>query len=230
MPVTGADSLRKALRILDLFTVRTPEWGSSEVARRLELPVSTANRVLQALAEAGYLVRRPAGRYRLGPAAVRLGERAAKTFDIRDISRPVLTELTRVTAETSIFALPDASTGLPVIADLVDSPHPLKVTFPVDHVLPRDNGSIATVFDAFFADEHEPAVDPQKVRAARTDGYAVSVSQTDSQSWGVAAPFYHGDRDAIGIVAVIAPLARFSDAALAAALDAVRNASPKETD
>jgi len=225
MPQPGADSLRKALRVLELFTPRRPDWGTAEVSRELDLPVSTANRILLALAESGYLVRGAGGRYSLGFAAVRLGERAAATFDIAALARPALQWLVRQTGETAMFVLPDSRTGRAVVAEFIDSPHPLKVTFPVQHEIPRDAGSIATIFDAFFPQVHQPVIGEERLRAARAQGYALSIEETGSGGWGVSAPFYDQTGRLIGIVALMAPMARLTEETKSRAVALVLSAS-----
>jgi DNA-binding IclR family transcriptional regulator len=225
MPQPGADSLRKALRVLDLFTPRRSDWGTAEVSRELGLPVSTANRILLALAESGYLARSAGGRYRLGLAAVRLGERAAATFDIAALARPALQWLVQTTGETAMFVLPDSRTGRAVVAEFIDSPHPLKVTFPVQHEVPRDAGSIATIFDAFFPNVHEPVIDEERLRTTREQGYALSVEETGTGSWGVSAPFYDQTGQPVGIIALMAPMARLTDETRSRAVELVMSAS-----
>lgn len=70
-----AKVLLKALDILALFDQSRPEWAEHEVARALDLPTSTAHRLLGSLRDRGYVVRMTSGRYRLGPTAIALGRR-----------------------------------------------------------------------------------------------------------------------------------------------------------
>jgi DNA-binding IclR family transcriptional regulator len=73
-----AKVLLKALDILALFDDARPEWAEHEVARALDLPTSTAHRLLRSLRGRGYVVRTTSGRYRLGPAAMALGRQASE--------------------------------------------------------------------------------------------------------------------------------------------------------
>jgi IclR family transcriptional regulator, KDG regulon repressor len=62
----------KAARVLALFTDEKAEWGVSEVGRAMDLPKSSAHSLVAALAAAGFLVRTPENRYRLGWQMLRL--------------------------------------------------------------------------------------------------------------------------------------------------------------
>ncbi len=53
--------------MLDCFTAESPELGLSEIAARLEMPLSTAHRLLGALETLGYVAKDAnSGKYRLG--------------------------------------------------------------------------------------------------------------------------------------------------------------------
>ncbi|HEV8020814.1 MAG TPA: IclR family transcriptional regulator [Candidatus Lustribacter sp.] len=58
--------VRRALRILDLFTPEAPVWGISEIARQMQLPKSNVARLIADLRSEGYVVRDERRRYRLG--------------------------------------------------------------------------------------------------------------------------------------------------------------------
>jgi IclR family transcriptional regulator, acetate operon repressor len=94
-------ALDRAFAVLDLFGADRPEWGTSEVARAAGLPVPTAHRILTALTGRRYLARdEQTRRFRLGPAALDLGDRARAMVDLRQVALPVLRRLARETDET----------------------------------------------------------------------------------------------------------------------------------
>src|SRR3972149_750299 len=67
----GAESpkvLERALRVLDLFTERRPEWTAAEIGSAVGLPVSTTYRIVRALESRGLL--RQAARGPLPPPGV----------------------------------------------------------------------------------------------------------------------------------------------------------------
>lgn len=62
----AVQTVRKAGRILNLFSLARSEWGVSEVAKELEFPKSSTSSMMAALAEQGLLRRTSERRYRLG--------------------------------------------------------------------------------------------------------------------------------------------------------------------
>jgi DNA-binding IclR family transcriptional regulator len=70
----GAQSIYRTLGILDCFADTDQDLSASEVARRTAVPLSTTHRLLQVLAETGYLEQDSGNaRFRLGPATVEIG-------------------------------------------------------------------------------------------------------------------------------------------------------------
>lgn len=69
----GAQAVQRALDVLHCFHDNGPDLSASELARRLELPVSTAHRLARTLLGAGFLEQDArTSRYRLGPAVTEL--------------------------------------------------------------------------------------------------------------------------------------------------------------
>jgi IclR family transcriptional regulator, acetate operon repressor len=98
--------LDRTFSILELFDEERPEWTTTEVARTLDLPVPTSHRILTALARRGYLSQHEeTKRFRLGIAALRLGDRARSVVDLRSLSLPWLRRLSRDTGETSLLTV-----------------------------------------------------------------------------------------------------------------------------
>jgi len=75
-PAVGPKGVQSGARVLDVlscFTTDHLEWGVSEIAEYLGLVKSAVHRFLQTLEEAGYVERTPSHRYRLGVAALEIG-------------------------------------------------------------------------------------------------------------------------------------------------------------
>jgi len=66
-PRQGAQTVDRALAVLDLFQHEEPDISLTEIARRLKLHLSTAHRLLASMEAHGYVQRTPrSGHYRLG--------------------------------------------------------------------------------------------------------------------------------------------------------------------
>lgn len=93
-------TIRKAGRVIGLFTPDHPEWGVSEVAAALAMSKSAAHAVLASLAEAGFLRRTGTGRYRLGWRLIDLGQVLSETTLFRVEAVPVMENLVARYGET----------------------------------------------------------------------------------------------------------------------------------
>jgi DNA-binding IclR family transcriptional regulator len=112
-----AASVRKAIRVLDLFSVEQPEWGPSEVGAELGIAKSTAHGLLAELARAGLTERLPGGRYRLGWRIVGLARTTLATSRLRDAAGPLIRELSRHFGETVHLAARAGDSALYVTSE-----------------------------------------------------------------------------------------------------------------
>ncbi len=95
----GEKSLSKAFEILEAVGRSRCGLRGPEVAAALDMPVSTAFRMLKFLADRGYL-RKSGPDYTLGPGLARLGTAARGQNPLGQLARPFLAELSEATGET----------------------------------------------------------------------------------------------------------------------------------
>lgn len=117
-------SVRKAMELLSCFTRDAGSWPLSDLARRLELPKSTAHNLLRTL-QSFDLVRQDADSraYRLGPRAMELGLIFARQNEILAQARPVLRRLAELSGETVKLGI--LSNEQVLIVAAVESAHQL---------------------------------------------------------------------------------------------------------
>ena len=105
-PKPSFQVLERTFSILELFDQERPEWSTTEVARRLGLPIPTVHRILAALRRHGYVTQHEeTKRFRLGIAALQLGDRAREVVDLRSIALPALRRLSHETGETALLTV-----------------------------------------------------------------------------------------------------------------------------
>lgn len=140
----------RALEILLTYTETRVEWGASELAAELGLSTSSAQRMLAALAERGFLRRVPyTRRYRLGPALWRMSNLWERTGGLSALANPVLEPLVEATGRTAVFAIPD---GLHVrVVGSVDGPlGPARAHSFMNGLYPAHAGVAARAYFAFL--------------------------------------------------------------------------------
>jgi DNA-binding IclR family transcriptional regulator len=103
-------SVKKALELLDRFTVERPELSLAEISREVDAHKSSVFRVLTTLEAAGFLEKdSQSGKYRLGLRILDLAGRVLGRYDIRQIAAPFMEELARETGEVIHLAVLDGA-------------------------------------------------------------------------------------------------------------------------
>ena len=86
-------TMKKAMRLLDLFSLQRLEWGVSEVAKALGFPKSTTSELMSDLADQRLLSRSTKGKYRLGWRLFELSQTLLDTTEFKNEARRVMEEL-----------------------------------------------------------------------------------------------------------------------------------------
>lgn len=103
-----SQSIKKAMKVLNLFSLERPEWSVSEASKTLNLPKSSTSELMSGLAEERLLSRTAAkGRYRLGWRLFELSQTLLDTSEFRINARKVMQELVRSWGETVHLAVLD---------------------------------------------------------------------------------------------------------------------------
>jgi DNA-binding IclR family transcriptional regulator len=122
-------ALSNAVSILRWLRQHGPDAGVSEVAQALELPKSTASRVLKDMAAHGLLERDPSSaRYRVGMLLLEVGRHYGAGQPLLEAADAALAELTRRTGYATGISLLDG-TDVVVLRSRAGS-HPLRVVTP----------------------------------------------------------------------------------------------------
>ena len=95
------------MRILESFTESVPEWGVTELSRRLSMSKSTVSEILRTLAAFDLVEQSPASsRYHIGLRALELGFLASSALVLRDVAIPHLETLKAQTNRIVYLAVP----------------------------------------------------------------------------------------------------------------------------
>jgi DNA-binding IclR family transcriptional regulator len=196
--------MRAVQRILGIFESFTPDADSltlQEIADRIELPKSTAFRIVQSLEQAGYLVRLENQQYCLSFRFTRLAGMVKSTLGIREIARPVMAELSKTTKET--VSLHTISGRNRVCIDVINGVSPLRSVVQPGEQIPLGSGSAARVLLAYMTPtEQSPLLTAlaRSTKRPKTE-LAAELAQVRSQGYAVS----HGER-LLGVSAVSAPI------------------------
>jgi DNA-binding IclR family transcriptional regulator len=221
--------LDRAFTILEAFTEFRPEWSTSDLARFLELPIPTVHRLLGALARLGYVTRdAQTRRFRLGGAAMQLGERARAVSDLRALALLPLRRLSEAADETAVLTVLSPERDRSVCLERVETSQPLRLSVQPGSQLPLHAGASQKALLAFMPEREidrlldqpleqlctatitEPRQLRRDLEAIRERGWASSYEETNLGVWGIAVPVISED-DVVCAVGIAGPSARLSD-------------------
>ncbi|MBW5445267.1 helix-turn-helix domain-containing protein [Cohnella sp. CFH 77786] len=110
MPIIQA--LDRALRILDLFDEHNRELKITEISSRIGLHKSTVHSLLKTLQMHRYIEQDENGLYRLGMRLLEKGQSILQGFDIREVAKPYLQQLSDQTGQTVHLVIRDGGEGV----------------------------------------------------------------------------------------------------------------------
>jgi IclR family transcriptional regulator, KDG regulon repressor len=145
-------SVGNAARVLKEFSRTDRELGVTQLARRLDLAVSTVHRLLVTLCAEGLLERgEGSGTYRLGLKMYELGVTVFPNLDLHEAARPVLASLRQSTGETVQMGVLDYLEV--VYIERLESPQTLRMFNQAGHRLPAHATSTGKVLLAHLPTE-----------------------------------------------------------------------------
>ncbi len=93
-------SVQKAMEVLKIFSIDTPELSLTEISERMNLHKSSIFRILNTLVLSGLVEKDPVtNRYRLGLLLLDLANQVLNRYDLRDRTGPYLEALAQETGE-----------------------------------------------------------------------------------------------------------------------------------
>lgn len=223
----GAQTVYRALNILESFTLDRPTLTLAAVSETVGLTVPTTHRLLKALLGKEMVVWDPLSRrYSLGAGVMRLASVIIQRDGVVEVARGGLERLRDVTGETvALFRL--VGDERVCIVEL-PSPHPIRMTSGVGRSYPLFAGASGKAILAWLPKEFaqrviEAAVRDEKLTQhrgqsltielgqIRASGYAMSTGEIVSGSSAVGAPILVSGRTVIGAINVTGPADRFDE-------------------
>jgi DNA-binding IclR family transcriptional regulator len=221
----GVKSLRKAMRVLECFSLQEPRLPLTDIARKVGLPLSTTHRILATLRDVG-IVEQEGDRdlYRLGLKLLELGSMVLANMEVHREALPCIEELARETGETVHLGVFDGSQVVSI--EKMDSPHGLASNVTIGKGAPAYCTSVGKALLAF---QPENVVDhvcrlgltkftPQTITHSeklrkelaqvRAQGYAVDNAEHQPDVRCVAAPIRNHSGNVIASLSVSGPATR----------------------
>lgn len=220
-------TVSRTLHVLQCFSEQQ-EWRVGLLAQRLNLPRSTAHRLLNLCRAQGFVESDGVGVYRAGLGLYRLAGRLSFQMPMRRIATPLLTEFTRTHSEASLLTVVDRTAMKAFFAAKAEPSAPMRYIIKTNALAPLGWGASARAILAFMSEGEiaevvrraEPSpmdgrpLDVKELTRAlpkiRAKGYAITQNQTTPGGVGIAVPFFDAAGDVAGNVCVTVPVFRFT--------------------
>lgn len=202
----GVAALDRAIAILGAFTTADRSLSLAEIATRTGLYKSTILRLAGSLLRAQLLDRLEDGRYRIGPAAFRLGALYQRSVVAADILLPVMRDLADQSWESVAFYV--RAGAVRTCLYRIESKHPIRYTVREGDVLPLGSGSGGRVLSAFCGEAGEP------YETIRRTFHFIALGDRDPETAGVSAPVFGPGGALLGALTLAGPRSRVDRAFL----------------
>ena len=221
-------SLEKGLAVLRAFSARRRTMTLADVAEATDITKSSAQRMVFTLEKLGYVRKHPkTRRYQLTPRVMEIGFNYLAAHSLIDVANPFLSELTKVTTETSCLTEPD---GLDMVyvarfvsAQFVPVHMPIGSRIPMYctasgraflSALPEDEArALIEASDRVAHTMHtRTGVDEilQELRQARQQGFATNAEELFLGDMTIAAPVLGSQGRPVASVHIVAPTSRWT--------------------
>jgi DNA-binding IclR family transcriptional regulator len=237
-------ALERALDILEVFTLTSPELSLHEISSRVRLPKSTTLRLLTVLEMRGYIERSPeTERYRLGVRAFEVGSIYVQNMALETEVRPFLEQLSKECNQTANLAI--LHRGEVVHLAVVPPPRPIRFYAVVGQRERAHLTALGKVLLAYQLSDEDltrfvaeyglprrtpnTITDLQQLRdhlqQVREQGYALDNEESFIGLKCVAAPVYNEMRQVVAAVSISGPAYEFSHDILKQYISSVKRAA-----
>lgn len=199
------NTLIKGLKLLEVLAYQVRPMGVTELAAATGMPKSGAHRLLQALLDESYVVRRSEGNYAASMKLWEIASAALPGFDLCRRARPVMEALATQTRETAHLAVLDGDQVVYVHKVVgrnnADSSAPVGTRAPA-HCVATGKAMLAfktkerllQAASALHPITYRTVTDPEtfltQMQTIRRNGYAITAGEWREAFSGVAAPVF----------------------------------------
>jgi DNA-binding IclR family transcriptional regulator len=237
------ESIKRAIQVLNSFTLNEKELGVTELSKRLNLHKSTIHRILITLEDEGFIVKNQiTQKYYLGMKLFKLGNILQNQMEIRSLALPIMKELAQKTEES--IDLNIVSDGKRVSIEKVESSQDIRHIIQLGKSLPLYCGGSGKALLAFLPEEEidrfiketkleklgpNTITDPEKLKGhlikIKKNGYAISFEERLLGSISIAAPIKDYSGKLVASLSVSGPISRFNKKKISLYISLVKEAT-----
>jgi DNA-binding IclR family transcriptional regulator len=219
----------KTLAVLESLAASEHGKALRDVAAEVGLVKSSVFRILFTLKEAGYVEQPEAsGLYRLTLRTAGLARRNTERLGLTDLARPHLTRLRDALDES--VALAERRQRSVVLVDVLETSHPLRLSFHIGDDCPIHATALGKAIAAFLAPaelaallkdqalaQYTPRTKTQmqqlklELQRTRANGYSINDEETVAGALLIGAPLFDSTGTICGALSINTPTVRCSE-------------------
>jgi DNA-binding IclR family transcriptional regulator len=212
---TSVRAIERALDILDSFVPGQLELSLTDIAKRINLAMSTTSRIVMTLEKRNYLSRnKETQRYALGSKIAQIGALGFSNVDLRKVALPFMRDLSSIYDEgVSLYV---AQKDERICVERVESTRPLRRVINVGDRHPLTRGAAGRVLLAYLPKERraellreDPFTTEEALEELRRSGYTVSLGEREEGVTSIAAPIQDAKCEIVAALAMSGPSVRF---------------------
>ncbi len=218
---SGDTMVGRIVRILGAFDAEHTNLSTSELARRAELPVSSAHRITAELVASGLLERDAGGRLRIGMRLWELTTRGSRALALRQAALPEMERIQASLKEHVQLGVVDGDDVL--FLEQLSHPNAVSNIAAVAGRLPLHASSSGLVLLAFGRQQlrdrvlggelravapktiTDPEVLRRRLESVRRDGFAVLAGSIESVATGISVPVQDRAGTTIAALSAVVP-------------------------
>jgi DNA-binding IclR family transcriptional regulator len=200
-------SVRKAFDVMEFLTAHNESYSISEIGRTFHMPISTTNNLLSSLVVCGYAIRDAKGGFRSTMKLVLEASKLLDKFEIRDVARPELEQLSRETTLSASLSIREDN--YVVCIDKVEGSSQIRVASHIGGRFHLHATATGKVFMSALQEQQvnamcaatglpavtrntitSPALLKKELQRVRAQGYALDDGENVMGIRGIAAPIF----------------------------------------
>lgn len=217
-------SVDRAMRILNLFSPRNPQWAVGDIARTLQLSKSVVSRLLATMAREGFVVQdQVSKRYAVGPQAFAVGSSYQPYMVLDAILRPVMEELSEQAGQSTSAGIPSGNVF--TIISTIQSRNQVRVAFDVGQRPYYHSAAIGKLLLSTMTEAEVRAIvgpDPlpqetpcsitsyaelaKELETIHATGVAISTQESILGVGAIAAGIHNSTGECVGGISVVYPV------------------------
>lgn len=228
----------KSMDILKLFR-NNGELTLNEIVKLSGMPKTSVHRMLGSLEDMEFLKRDSQGRYSLGLIFMEFGQLVKERINIRQIALPTMYYLREEVGEAVNLVIREGSEAIYI--EKLDTLKPVRVYTRIGRRAPLYGGACPRILLAYMPKEELESylnetellpigrgtiLDKEKLKSIleqdRKNGYSISDSELQDDSFAVAAPIFDSLNDITASLSIVGPSVRFTEEHISKLIEGVK--------